>query len=73
MQADSQAILDRLLPYQVNHVKNLSKILITYNRALDASDTGTGKTSTFGCLCKLINYKPLIIIQNQLLAVGLMC
>jgi hypothetical protein len=34
---------DLLLPYQIDHVKHLILSLKTYNAALDASDTGTGK------------------------------
>ena len=35
---------DKLLDYQINHVESLVYSLTSYNRALDASDTGTGKT-----------------------------
>ncbi len=37
---------DKLLPYQIQHVNNLHNTLILHKRALDASDTGTGKTYT---------------------------
>ncbi len=36
----------KLLPFQIASVRRLVKSLTTYNGALDASDTGTGKTYT---------------------------
>ena len=33
-----------LLNYQVKHYSNIKNAIIKYSRAIDASDTGTGKT-----------------------------
>ena len=50
-----------LFEYQKNHVNNLIKSLNTYKRALDTSDTGTGKTYTTISICKNNNYIPFVI------------
>ena len=34
--------MDKLLEYQKTHVESIINSLVVYNRALDASDTGTG-------------------------------
>ena len=34
----------KLLEHQIIHYENIKKSLIQHSRALDASDTGTGKT-----------------------------
>uniref|UniRef100_A0A6C0CCA6 Helicase n=1 Tax=viral metagenome TaxID=1070528 RepID=A0A6C0CCA6_9ZZZZ len=41
-----KSVAAKLLPFQPKHVENLIYSLTKYNRALDASDTGTGKTYT---------------------------
>ncbi|XWV25906.1 putative ATP-dependent RNA helicase [Tupanvirus soda lake] len=53
--------MEKLLDYQVEHVKSLKKTIETHKRALDASDTGTGKTYTSIALCIELGLKPLII------------
>ena len=60
-------IKSKLLPYQKDHVENLVYSLKTYNRALDASDTGTGKTYTAIAACLTLNLKPLIICPKSVL------
>ncbi len=57
--------MDKLLQYQKEHVENIIGSLVGYNRALDASDTGTGKTFTSVCVCKTIGWKPLIICPKS--------
>jgi SNF2 family DNA or RNA helicase len=53
--------MDKLLDYQIEHVNNLKATINTHKRALDASDTGTGKTYTSIALCIELGLKPLII------------
>ncbi len=53
--------MDKLLEYQIEHVNNLKATIQTHKRALDASDTGTGKTYTSIALCMELGLKPLII------------
>jgi superfamily II DNA or RNA helicase len=59
---------EKLFDYQVNHVENLVYSLTTYNRALDASDTGTGKTYTAISICKIFNWKPFIICPKSVIS-----
>jgi superfamily II DNA or RNA helicase len=59
---------DKLLDYQLNHVENLVYSLTTYNRALDASDTGTGKTYSSVAVCKTFGWKPLIICPKSVIS-----
>lgn len=60
-------ITEKLLDYQVSHVENLERILNTSRAALDASDTGTGKTYTTIALCKKLGLKPLIICPKSVI------
>ena len=62
---------DKLLPYQVNHVNNLYNTMIMNRRALDASDTGTGKTYTTVYLCKKLNLIPFIICPKSVVSTWL--
>ncbi len=57
--------MDKLLQYQKEHVESIIGSLVGYNRALDTSDTGTGKTFTSVCACKTIGWKPLIICPKS--------
>ena len=55
----------QLLPYQINHSKDIIRPLTSLNRAaLDASDAGTGKTyvscytvAYIGCPCVIVTNK----------------
>lgn len=60
--------MDKLLEYQKSHVESIINSLVVYNRALDASDTGTGKTFTSVCACKIIGWKPLIICPKSVIS-----
>lgn len=60
--------MDKLLEYQKAHVESIINSLVVYNRALDASDTGTGKTFTSICACKIIGWKPFIICPKSVIA-----
>jgi superfamily II DNA or RNA helicase len=59
--------MEQLLDYQKPHVETLMKILNKHNRALDASDTGTGKTYSAVALCKELKLKPLIICPKSVI------
>lgn len=63
--------MDKLLEYQKTHVENIINSLVIYNRALDASDTGTGKTFTSICACKVIGWKPFIICPKSVISAWL--
>ena len=56
-----------LLPYQIEHTEILSNAIIKYSRALDTSDTGTGKTFCAIALCKKLNLKPFIICPKPVI------
>ena len=60
--------MDKLLEYQKQHVETIINSLVIYNRALDASDTGTGKTFTSICACKIIGWKPFIICPKSVIS-----
>ena len=53
--------MQKLLDYQVTHVETLKQVITARRRALDASDTGTGKTYTAVALCLELGLKPLIV------------
>ena len=59
--------MEKLLDYQKQHVESIINSLITYNRAVDASDTGTGKTFTSVSACKIIGWKPFIICPKSVI------
>jgi superfamily II DNA or RNA helicase len=59
---------DKLLDYQLDHVEQLVYSLTSYNRALDASDTGTGKTYSSIAVCKIFGWKPLIICPKSVIS-----
>src|SRR5581483_4208838 len=60
--------MDKLLDYQIEHVKSLKKTIQSHQRALDASDTGTGKTYTSIALCIELGLKPLIICPTSVMS-----
>ena len=62
---------DKLLSYQIQHVNNLHNTLILHKRALDASDTGTGKTYTTIYLCKKLNLIPFIVCPKSVVSTWL--
>ena len=63
----STDIYKKLLPYQHSHVDNIIKSLKKYKRALDASDTGTGKTYCSIAASKRLNLKPFIICPKSVI------
>lgn len=58
-------LMDKLLDYQKYHVSSMIESLLLYERALDASDTGTGKTYTAVALCKIMELKPFVICPKS--------
>lgn len=54
-----------LLDHQISHVDNIYNSILNYNRALDASDTGTGKTYTSIYICILLKLKPFVICPKS--------
>jgi superfamily II DNA or RNA helicase len=56
-----------LLVYQKPHVEKLIKAISKYHVAIDASDTGTGKTYCALYCAKLLGFKPLIICPKAVL------
>jgi len=59
---------NKLLPYQIDHVHNLVSIINTRHRAIDISDTGTGKTYTSVAICKILNLIPFIICPKSVVS-----
>ena len=57
--------MNNLLPYQKEHVKNLCKSIKNYKRALDASDTGTGKTYTSIAICMILKLRPFVVCPKS--------
>ena len=62
-----EQIKTKLLPHQIPHVNNLHRAIQRHNRALDASDTGTGKTYSAVALCQLLDLKPFIICPKSVI------
>lgn len=60
--------MDKLLEYQKSHTENIINSLVIYSRALDASDTGTGKTFTSVCACKTIGWIPFVICPKSVIS-----
>jgi superfamily II DNA or RNA helicase len=61
-------IKSNLLPFQIDHVDNLVRIIKANNAVLDASDTGTGKTYTALATCKILNLKPIIVCPKSVMS-----
>jgi superfamily II DNA or RNA helicase len=67
MEITDDNFLDILLPYQLPHLKNMSKAYDENQVILDASDTGTGKTYSTCALIKLKASKPLIVCPKSVI------
>ena len=59
----------KLLDYQIEHTMNLVRIINTNKSALDASDTGTGKTYSAVAACGILKLKPIIICPKSIMSV----
>lgn len=57
----------KLLSYQEKHVVRLVNILLVNSIALDASDTGIGKTYIAAATCKELDRKPIIVCPKTLI------
>lgn len=62
-------IKNKLYEYQYEHTNNLVRIVNNNNVALDASDTGTGKTYCAVAACKILNLHPIIICPKSVISV----
>ena len=49
--------MDKLIPYQQDHTKNLINIIKTNGRGLDASMMGLGKTYCAIVSCLMVKFK----------------
>ncbi len=63
----SNDLKEKLLSYQEKHVLKLVSVLLKNNIALDASDTGTGKTYSSVAVCRELGKKPIIICPKTLI------
>jgi len=64
----SKYIEDKLLVYQRNHTRSLITVIQKNKTAIDASDTGTGKTYCAIALCKYLNLEPFIICPKSVIS-----
>lgn len=60
-------INSKLYNYQKNHTNRLVNIIKQNKTALDASDTGTGKTYTAIAMCKFLKLRPIIICPKAII------
>lgn len=60
--------MEKLLPYQRIHFKNLESALLANKCVIDSSDTGTGKTYVMLALAKKHGLKPFIICPKSVIS-----
>lgn len=58
----------KLLPYQHSHAENIEYTLKRYGRALDLSQTGTGKSYVSSAVCASLKLRPLVICPKSLVS-----
>lgn len=63
----SNVTRQKLLSYQEPHVIKLVSILVSKHIALDASDTGIGKTYIASAVCRELGRRPIIICPKTLI------
>jgi SNF2 family DNA or RNA helicase len=63
----SNETISKLFKYQVDHVSKLMQILVEHRIALDASDTGIGKTYAAAAICKELERRPIIVCPKTLI------
>lgn len=56
-----------LLPYQVGHRDHLCALLRDTGRALDSSDTGTGKTYVAAAVCAELGLRPFVVCPKSVI------
>lgn len=59
----------RLLPYQVESAKRLVAAVRAHGAALDASDTGVGKTHVACAVCQELGLRPAVVCPKNLIPV----
>ena len=59
--------MENLFEYQITHCEQLIQSIDQEKRALDASDTGTGKTYVAAALCKTKNLHPIVICPKSVI------
>ena len=64
----SKAVNDNCLEYQKKHIVNIIKSLAKHRRALDASDTGTGKTFASIFVCIELGLIPFVICPKSVIS-----
>ena len=55
----------KLLDYQLEHYENIKNSIVKHSRAIDASDTGTGKTYVSVKLCLELKLIPWVICPKS--------
>ena len=55
---------EKLLDYQPRAVEGLTRAVISHNAAVDASETGLGKTYTAYAVCRELNLRPGVICRK---------
>lgn len=63
----NEDIKNKLFGYQVENAKNMIRIITNNKTALDASDTGTGKTYTAIASCAQLGLSPFIICPKSVI------
>lgn len=62
-----ESIKSKILKYQEPHIKNMCYALMKNRIAIDASDTGTGKTYCSLAICKATGLRPFIICPKPVI------
>ena len=57
-----------LLPYQINDVENMVRIIKKNNTGLNSGSTGTGKTYTTVCACSVLKLRPIVICPKAVIS-----
>lgn len=61
-------IKSKLLPFQIDHVNNLVRILTNNKCVADMSDTGTGKTYSALATCHILKLRPIILCPKSVMS-----
>lgn len=65
---DNENICIKLLDHQIKHYDNIKKSIEKYSRAIDASDTGTGKTYVSIKICEDLGLIPWVICPKSVVS-----
>ena len=55
----------KLLDYQIEHAEKIKSAILKHSRAIDASETGTGKTYVSIFVCNKLNLTPFVICPKS--------